>query len=156
MCIRDRSGTWLQGWTDEKRPLFERLWATRYAGARDPFATLLEQFPNSGSHIDELLIAYSTLLIASPERWKKWAKAESPDGDPARPRSTYGAMAMLMLLKDGRQDPLCDREAIYSMLADLPMNKTVAAHVFSELRKAGDFEVAYLSLIHISEPTRPY
>lgn len=138
-----RSGTWLQGWTDEKRPLFERLWATRYAGARDPFATLLEQFPNSGSHIDELLIAYSTLLIASPERWKKWAKAESPDGDPARPRSTYGAMAMLMLLKDGRQDPLCDREAIYSMLADLPMNKTVAAHVFSELRKAGDFEVAY-------------
>ncbi|NLT70458.1 MAG: hypothetical protein GXX91_07160, partial [Verrucomicrobiaceae bacterium] len=138
-----KTSTWLQPWQGEDRPYFERLWATRYARATGAFATLLEQYPDSGSHTDQLLLAYSRLLAGQPERFLQWVDATDSTNETQHPRSLYAGMAALLLCKDNAGDPLYDPSAFHRVFAGLPFSKTVAAHFFSELRKTRRFEETY-------------
>jgi len=52
-------------------------------------------------------------------------------------------MAALILLKDNADDPLYDASTLYRIFGELPLSKTVAAHLFSELRKTRRFEETY-------------
>lgn len=138
-----RSSAWLAQWDNESRPLVERLWATRHAGAGGAFAALLERRPDSASHIDRLLHAYCLLLAGDAKGLLAWTEEENAaDGTP-HPRSLYAAMAALLLLKDNAADPALRAETVYETLAGLAVPRTIAAHHFSELRKAGRFEEAY-------------
>ena len=138
-----RASSWLEPWNAGDRPLFERLWATRYAGATSAFATLLDQYPDSGSHTDHLLLAYSRLLAGQPDRFLKWVNAANPASETQHPRSVYAGIAALILLKDNSLDPLYDPASLYRSFESLPMTKTTAAHLFSELRKTRRFEETY-------------
>lgn len=138
-----KSSVWLGEWNREERPLFERLWATRYAGAAPAFSTLLGHYPDTGSHTDQLFLAYANLLAGQPDRFLKWVEARNPASETQHPRALYGAMAALILLKDNAADPLVNSEAIYKALSGFTLTKTVAAHLFSELRKTGRFEVTF-------------
>lgn len=135
--------TWLARWNVASRPLVERLWASRYSGAREAFAALLDQVSDGDRHTDRLLSAYCRLLAGDAKGLLQWTQeAHAGEGTP-HPRSLYVGMAALMLLKDNAEDPILHREAIYEVLADLALPKTVAAHHFGELRKAERFETAY-------------
>lgn len=138
-----RAATWLQPWTTEERPAFERLWATRHAGATSRFSALLETWPGSDSHSDQFFLAYCHLLAGNPERFLAWTKEVNPAVGVRQSRSVYGAMAALVLLKDNTNDPLFRREAVFACLGGLSVPKTVANHFFSELRKARRFDDAY-------------
>lgn len=138
-----KSSAWLGTWNRDERPLFERLWATRYSGATPAFSTLLGLYPDTGSHTDQLFLAYSNLLAGQPERFLQWVEAENPATETQHPRGVYGAMAALILLKDNSSDPLCNLEAIYKALSGFAITKTVGAHFFSELRKTRRFDVTY-------------
>lgn len=138
-----RTSNWLEPWNGEVRPLFERLWATRYARATSAFSTLLDQYPDSGSHTDQLLLAYSRILAGQPDRFVQWLDATSSASETQHPRSLYAGMAALILLKDNAADPLYEADALYRIFEKLPLSKTVAAHLFSELRKTRRFEETY-------------
>lgn len=138
-----KTSTWLPPWQGETRPFFERLWATRYARATSAFATLLDQYPDSGTHADQLLLAYSRLLAGQPERFLRWVGAANPTSETQHPRSLYAGMAALILCKDNAADPLYDPFTLYRVFEELPLSKTVAAHLFSELRKTRRFEETY-------------
>ncbi len=138
-----RVPAWLAQWNDESLPLFERLWATRHAGAGDAFASLLDLWPVSASHLDQLLLAYCRLLSGDVNGLLAWTAEENPANGTHHPRSLYAAMAALLLLKDNAADPVLQAEAVYEALAGLGVPKTMAAHHFSELRKAARFEEAY-------------
>jgi len=138
-----RASTWLEPWSGETRPLFERLWATRYARATSAFATLLDQYPDSGTHTDQLLLAYSRFLAGQPDRFLQWVEVANSASETQHPRSLYAGMAGLILLKDNATDPLFDASALYRIFGQLPLSKTVAAHLFSELRKTRRFGETY-------------
>jgi thioredoxin-like negative regulator of GroEL len=138
-----RVPAWLAEWNVESRPAFERLWATRHAGAGTAFADLLKQHPARDSHTDQLFLAYCHLLAGDKKRFLDWVAEENPASGTQHPRSIYAAMAALILLKDNSTDPLCRPAMIIESLADLGVPKTVAAHHFSELRKAGRYAEAY-------------
>ncbi len=138
-----RSATWLAPWNSNDRPLFERLWATRYARATSAFNSLLDQYPDSGSHTDQFLLAYSRVLAAQPDPFLQWVGTAGAASETQHPRSLYAAMAALIVLKDGSTDPLYNPELLYRLLKQLPLNKTIAAHLFSELRKTRRFEETY-------------
>ena len=138
-----RASTWLEPWNGEARPLFERLWATRYARATSTFATLLDQYPDSGNHTDQLLLAYSRILAGQPDQFVQWVDAKNSASETQHPRSLYAGMAALILFKDNADDPLYDASTLYRIFGELPLSKTVAAHLFSELRKTRRFEETY-------------
>ncbi|HRQ88109.1 MAG TPA: hypothetical protein PLA50_04885, partial [Bacteroidia bacterium] len=131
---------WLRDHAGENRPRFERLWATRHAGATGPYLALLADYPDTSSHTDQLLLAYSHLLGGDVRSFLAWTKEENAASGTSHPRSLYGTMAALILLKDNSHDPLFRIETIYEVLAELPVSKTVASHIFAELRKAGRYE----------------
>ena len=138
-----RGAAWVDRWVVSERPIFEPLWAARHAGATKVFASLLEQAPENLSQPYQVLLAYSKLLCGQPDRLIEWIDAEDPNNAGNYPRSLYATMAALILLKDGASDPLRDPETIYAVLASLRPGRTVAAHLFSELREARMFEEAF-------------
>ncbi len=138
-----RVPSWLSEWNAESRPLFERLWATRYSGAGAAFADLLRQHPAQDSHTDQLFLAYCHLLAGDKQRFLDWTREDNPASGTQHPRSTYAALAALILLKDNGDDPLSRPDLVIECLGDLSLPITVAAHHFSELRKAGRYGEAY-------------
>lgn len=138
-----KTPAWLEEWNRKEAPLVERLWATRYSLATKEFDALLDELPDSDSYADQLFFAYSLLLAGQSDRLIKWVKAENSAKDTEHPRTIYGAMAALILLKDNSTDPLCDPERIYEALAGMPVSKSVAIHLFSELRESRKFEMAF-------------
>lgn len=138
-----RVPAWLAEWDVATRPAFERLWATRHAGARAAFARLLRDYPATGSHTDQLFLAHCHLLAGDARNFLGWVDEEDPASGTQHPRSVYGALAALILLKDQSGDPLFDAATVYDSLSGLGVPKTIAAHHFSELRKAGRFRDAY-------------
>lgn len=137
------TSAWLGFWNRGERPLMERLWATRYSLAKSAFGSLLNELPDSESYAEQLFFAYSTLLAGQADRLVEWVHAESSTKDTQHPRSVYAAMASLILLKDNSTDPLCDPETVYRALEGLPVGKSVATHLFSELRESRNFEKAF-------------
>lgn len=138
-----RVPAWLAAWNVAERPRFERLWATRYSGARTAFAELLREYPATSSHTDQLFLAYSQLLAGDTKRFLAWVGEENPTSGTQHPRSVYAALAAFILLKNQADDPLCDEATLFESLAGLEVPKTIAAHHFSELRKAGKYLEAY-------------
>lgn len=138
-----RVPAWLADWNVAARPRFERLWATRHSGAGTVFADLLKEYPATASHTDQLFLAHCHLLAGDAKRFLAWVAEESATSGTQHPRSVYGALAALILLKDQSDDPLFDAATVYGSLEQLGVPKTIAAHHFSELRKAGLFLDAY-------------
>jgi len=138
-----RVPAWLAEWNAATRPRFERLWATRHSGAGAAFADLLKEYPATSSHTDQLFLAHCHLLAGDAKRFLAWVGEDSAISGTQHPRSIYGALAALILLKDQPDDPLCDTATLYESLDQLGVPKTIAAHQFSELRKAGLFLKAY-------------
>jgi len=137
------AGQWKNDWLDEKLPLVERLWAMRYSGALTEFAGLLREYADSGSHFDQLFLAYGHILSRDKARLDEWMIQENALSESPQARSLYVGIAALLLLKDNAEDPQFDAEFIYALLKDLPMTQTVALHFFTELRKEARFEMAY-------------
>ena len=137
------AGRWKEDWLDDEIPLVERLWAMRYSGALTEFAGLLEEYADSGSHFDQLFLAYGHILSRDRARLDQWMEQENTLAEAPQSRSIYVGIAALLLLKDNAEDPQFDAEFVYDLLEDLPMTQTVALHFFTELRKAARFEMAY-------------
>jgi len=135
--------TWVESWNHKDRPLVERLWATRYSLATSAFGNLLRELPDSESYSDQLFLAYSLLLAGQVDHFVEWVEAENSAKDTQHPRSIYGAMAALILLKDNSSDPLCDPETVYRALEGMSLSKSVATHLFAELRESRNFEKAF-------------
>ncbi len=138
-----RTPAWVKIWNREDRPFVERLWATRYSLASSAFDSLLQEVPDSDSSAEKLFLAYSILLAGNSDRFLDWLGEENPSKDTQHSRSIYGAMSVLILLKDNASDPLCDPEKIYKALEGMTLSKTVATHLFSELRNSQNFEMAF-------------
>ncbi|MEM1444015.1 MAG: hypothetical protein AAGF67_16830, partial [Verrucomicrobiota bacterium] len=58
-------------------------------------------------------------------------------------RSWYVTMASLLLMKDAKDDPLRDLNFLLDSLSLFEIPGSVAMHHFSELREAGDFQLAF-------------
>ncbi len=138
-----RVPAWLGRWQGGDRPLFERLWATRHAGAGSAFAELLKQYPASDSHTDQLLLACCHLLAGDAGRFHAWVAEENAASGTPYPRSVYAAIAALVFLKDHADDPICRPEVVRECLGGLPLSKEVVKHHFTELRRADWHEEAY-------------
>ncbi len=137
------AGQWKGEWLDDEIPLVERLWAMRYSGAMTEFAGLLGEYADSGSHFDQLFLAYGHILSGDRGRLDEWMEQENVLVETPQARSLYVGIAALLLLKDNAEDPQFDAEFIYDLLEELPMTQTVALHFFTELRKEARFEMAY-------------
>ncbi|MEM7600960.1 MAG: hypothetical protein AAF357_06045, partial [Verrucomicrobiota bacterium] len=72
-----------------------------------------------------------------------WAAPDAKRDEGQPPRAWYVTMANLLLLKDAADDPLRDPQFLYDVLSQFEIKGTVATHLFSELRKSGDFEGAF-------------
>lgn len=134
---------WKKRWQTKDRPLFERLWATRYSGDHDAFSTLLRDYPAPETHVDRFCLTYSHFLADKKERFLTWIGEEDTPGDVPHPKAVYAGMAGLILLKESTDDPLLPSSAVYEKLAGIPLAKSTAFHIFTELRKASQWESAY-------------
>jgi lipopolysaccharide biosynthesis regulator YciM len=154
-----RAPEWLARWRDPARPLHERLWAARHAGDGRLLASLLDARKGEGSHTDLLFLAYCRLLCGDPEGFLDWVGADDSASGTQHPRSVYGAIAALVLLKDRTHEPMRRPDTVIEALGRLAPPKSVAMHHFSELRKAGLYELAtrlgtaYAEGVLADEPT---
>lgn len=139
-----KAGEWLRSWLDPSIPLIDRLWATRHAENHHAFGLLLRELPAPEGHYEILTQAYCYLLAGSTGDLLKWLGSGKNERDnPQPPRSWYVTMASLLLLKDAPLEPLRDVDFLLDTLTLVEVPGTVATHLFSELRAAGDFDLAY-------------
>ncbi|MEM9015497.1 MAG: tetratricopeptide repeat protein, partial [Verrucomicrobiota bacterium] len=134
---------WLATYAASEQPLHEQLWARRFAEDRTGFAALLDKLPEPVSDYEKLFHIYCRLLAGDIEGVRRWIEPEVDRDAGQQPRSRYASMACLLLLKDVPTDPLLDPEVIFEVLAELPVHRTVATHLFSELREDEALETAY-------------
>lgn len=142
-----RVPAWLADRNRDGQPIHERLWATRHAGgdseaARQAFADLLVGLAKPETPLENLTRAYCWLLSADRERFQAWV-GDTDDDEAGPSRKLYGAMAALLLVKNGSGDPLYDFATVESAFAGLDVSETVAAHVFDELRKEERYRDAF-------------
>ncbi|MAS96025.1 MAG: hypothetical protein CMO55_22710 [Verrucomicrobiales bacterium] len=136
---------WKKRWIDSDRPFVEKLWAARYSGATDQLLGLLNEAVTPDNHFDRLFGVYLRFLCEDPDSVISWTKEEDETVPTQYPRLRFAEMASLLLLKDNPNDSLVQRDQIFQVLNALEINKTIMVHLFAELRKAGEFESAYLA-----------
>lgn len=133
----------VEKWTAGERPVFEKLWATRFAGATEAFARLVDEMPEADTYPDRFFAAYLRILAGDAGAAVEWATAENDLTGTQHPRSIYLAMAAFVFLKDNADDPLFDPEIAYQILENLEISREVGIHIFTQLRSIEKWEYAF-------------
>jgi len=142
-AVLGKADEFVEKWTAGEHPVFEKLWVTRFAGATEAFAQLINDMPEADTYPDRFFAAYLRILAGDAEAAVEWATAENDLTGTQHPRSLYLAMAAFVFLKDNAGDPLFDPEIAYQILENLEISREVGIHIFTKLRAEKEWETAF-------------
>jgi len=147
-----------------ERPLVERLWVARHSGDRERFRRLLAERAPASEEGESFFEAYCQLLAGGAEALLEWVESpldgeggagSAPVGDLAAeegedeedaervPREELARMAAFFLHSVAGDDPLGEPEDFFRTIAALPPDEGVGVHLFTELRRSGDYAATW-------------
>jgi len=127
------------GWADgSRRPMVERLWAARYGRDRTSFIALLESQSFPEDEAGRFWLVYSHILAGARDLSFLGDFESRIDGPGC------ALLAAFVQLREMPRDPLLDRSSLVELLAVISGHENEKAHLFTELRKHGQLDDAFL------------
>ncbi len=142
--------SWINQWEGHQGPVFERLWAFRYAGKHSEVARKLFVGLLDSAIADGFLKTYCQILSGDIEGLRNWlANSEVPVS--RTEKSSWIDMAALIILTDPLASPLCDEQLVVDSLTLVPPKRDTGRHLIEQLRETPHFETTYRVASTIAE-----